>query len=172
MRRTLTVCRTGLSVAAAAVLLSACSGSGDGNSSAASESSRTSSSAPESSADAAGSDFCVQAAAVQEHVGATFNGESDPSTLPTVLQQAAQQIRAIDPPAELKSDWTAFAEGIEQIATAAQVDFKDPNAVAAFQQKVTGLQQQYGGAFTNVETYLNDSCGLGGTSTGSASPSS
>jgi hypothetical protein len=152
MRRTLTVCRTGLSVAAAAVLLSACGGSGDENS--------------------AGSDFCGQAAAVQEHVGATFNSESDPSTLPTVLHKAAQRIRAIDPPAELTSDWTTFADGIEQIATAAQVDFKDPNAVAGFQQKVNELQQRYGGAFTNVENYLTDSCGLGGAPTGSASPSS
>jgi hypothetical protein len=171
MRRTLTVCRHGLSVAAAAVLLTACGGSGDSNS-AASGSSATSSSSSESSADAAGSEFCTQAAAVQERVGATFNGESDPSTLPTVLQEAAQEIRAVDPPEELKSDWTTFADGIEQIGAAAQVDFNDQSAVAGFQQKVAELQQQYGPAFTNVETYLSDKCGLGGTSTESASPTS
>jgi ABC-type phosphate transport system substrate-binding protein len=171
MRRTLTVCRHGLSVAAAVALLTACGGSGDSNS-AASESSPTGSSASESSADAAGSEFCTQAAAVQERVAATFNGQSDPSTLPTTLQEAAKEIRAVDPPEELKSDWTGFADGIEQIAAAARVDFNDPNAVAAFQQKVADLQQQYGPAFSNVEKYLSEKCGLGGTPSGSAAPSS
>jgi hypothetical protein len=171
MHRTLTVWRSALSVAAAVVVLTACGGSGNDNS-AASSSSTTSSSASETSADATDPEFCAQAAAVQERVGSAFNGQSDPSALPSVLQQAAQEIRAITPPDELKSDWTSFAEGIEQIAAAAQVDVNDPNAVATFQQKVGELQQKYGSAFANVGNYLSEKCGLGGTPTESAAPTS
>src|SRR3954447_6085822 len=170
MRRTLYVCGHALSVVAAAALLTACGGSGN-DGSAASSSGRASSSASGSSVDAA-SGFCKQAAKVQDHVAATFSGESDPSTLPSALEKSAQEIRAVEPPAELGSDWTSFADGIEQIAKAAQLNFKDPNAVATFQQKVSALQQQYGPAFTNVQTYLTQKCGLGGGPTESAAPSS
>jgi hypothetical protein len=158
MRRTLTACRNGLSVAAAAVLLTACGGSDDDNSS--SSSSATGSSAAETSADAAASEFCTQAAAVEERISSTFTGQSDPSTLPTVLQEATAEIRAIEPPEELASDWTTFADGVEQIAAAAQIDFSDPQALAAFQQQVGVLQTQYGTAFTNVQTYLAQECEL------------
>src|SRR4051812_18580967 len=108
MRPTLTVCRTGLSAAAAFVVLTACGG-GDSKDASASAESTTPSSASETTAAAAGSEFCDQAAAVQERVGATFSGNSDPTTLPAVLKEAATQIRAIDPPAEIASDWTSFA---------------------------------------------------------------
>jgi hypothetical protein len=167
MRSTLTVCRTGL-CAAALVVLTACSG-GDGNDSSASAKSTTASSASETTAGASSSEFCTQAAAVQERVGATF---SDPTTLPAVLQEAATQIRAIDPPEELASDWKSFADGIEQIASAAKIDFNDQAAVATFRQKAGALQQQYGAAFTNVETYLRDECGITGTSTETSAPPS
>ena len=53
-----------------------------------------------------------------------------------MLQEAATQIRAIEPPDELADDWTSFADGIEEIAKAAQVDFHDQAAVAKFQQQV------------------------------------
>src|SRR3954470_12607217 len=134
MRSALTVCRTGLCAAAALVVLTACGG-GDSNDSSASAKSTTASSTSETTAGASSSEFCSQAAAVQERVGATFSGGSDPTTLPAVLQEAATQIRAIDPPEELASDWTSFADGIEQIASAAKIDFNDQAAVATFRQK-------------------------------------
>src|SRR3954451_10728284 len=171
MRSTLTVCRTGLSAAAALVVLTACGG-GDSNDSSAAGKSTTPSSASQTTAAASGSEFCSQAAAVQQRVGATFSGSSDPTTLPSVLQEAATQIRAIDPPEEIASDWISFAEGIEQIASAAKIDFNDQAAVATFRQKVGALQQQYGAAFTNVETYLRDECGITGTPTETSAPPS
>jgi hypothetical protein len=170
MRPTLPACRTGLSAAAAFVLLTACSGGDDTDSSASAEST-TPSSASETTA-AASSEFCGQAAAVQERVGATFSGSSDPTTLPAVLQKAATEIRAIQPPEEIASDWTSFADGIEQIAAAAQIDFTDQAAVATFQQQAGALQQQYGTAFTNVETYLSDECGFTDTPTETSAPTS
>jgi len=171
MRRTLSVCRSGLSVAAAVVLLTACGGSDDDNA-ASSESSASSSSAAESTGEQRNSEFCAQAAEVQEQVTSTFTGESDPNTLPTVLQEAVDDIRGIEPPAELESDWTAFADGIERIAQAAQVDLNDPEAVARFQAEVSGLQQEFGESFDNVGAYLSTECGLSADATGSAAPSS
>ncbi len=72
MRRTLSVCRSGLAAAAAVVLLTACGGS-DGDDSASESSATTSSSASETtenSAPQADSEFCTEAAAIQERVAA------------------------------------------------------------------------------------------------------
>jgi hypothetical protein len=171
MRRTLTACRTGLSVAAAVVLLSACGGSDEDSS--ASSTSEATSSASESSAEAAGSEFCTQAAVIQERVGATLTDQTDPTALPGVLQQAATEIRAVEPPEEIAADWNALADGVEQIAGAfGSIDFNDPNAVATFQQQIGQLQTELATASTNVETYLRDECGLESTGDEPAAPSS
>ena len=174
MRRSLTVCRSGLSAAAALVLLTACGGSdGDDAASPASSSSAAETSASEESAGAADSEFCTDAADLQDQISSTFTGQSDPNTLPTVLQSAAEQIRQIEPPAELEADWTTFGDGIEQVAAAAaQVDFNDPNAVTAFQQQVGGLQASFGEAFTNVGNYLSEECGIGTDAVDPAAPTS
>jgi hypothetical protein len=156
-------------VAAALVLLTACGGSGDDN---ASSSASSSTSASETTAAQGSSEFCTQAAAVEDRVTATFSGQSDPARLPDVLHEAATEIRAIDPPQELADDWTSFADGIEQISTAAKIDFNDKAAVATFQQKAAELQQKYGTAFTNVENYLTEECGLTESPTETSAPTS
>lgn len=171
MRRTLTLCRTGLSAAAALVLLTACGGS-DEESTASSSTSESSPGATESSAAAEPSEFCTEAAAIQERVGSTFTGSSDLSNLGDILQETAQEIRALEPPAELAADWSTFAEGIEQIAAVSQIDFNDPNAVAQWQQQAGQLQAQYGTAFTNVQNYLTQECGFDDPSTDPAPPTS
>src|SRR5688500_20401217 len=113
MRRTLPAFRTGLSVAAAVVLLSACGGSDEGSS--APSTTEAESSASESAAGASGSEFCTEAAAVQERVGASFD-EQDPASLGVALQEGAAEIRGIEPPAEIAADWNALADGLDQIA--------------------------------------------------------
>src|SRR3712207_91898 len=146
MRRTLTVCRDGLAVTAAAVLLTACGGSGDDTASSESAS-ETTSSASETTAEAADSEFCTDAAAIQERVTSTFDAQSDPSTLPQALQQAAQAVRDVEPPQEIAADWEALAGGIDQIAAAiANVDFNDPNAAQTFTQEIAPLEQELAGA--------------------------
>lgn len=149
MRRTLTA-------AAALVLLTACGGAGDGASSA----SEPPTSASETSAPPASSEFCTQAATVQARIAASIGGEADRSMLPQVLSEAATEIRAIEPPAELADDWSEFADGVDQLAGAAQIDFDDPAAVADLQQQAAAAQQQYGAAFASVTTYLTERCGL------------
>ncbi|UOY00848.1 hypothetical protein [Blastococcus sp. PRF04-17] len=172
MRRTLTACRDGLAVAAAAALLTACGGSG--NDTASSETtSETTSSAAETTAEAADSGFCADAASIQERVTSTFDAQSDPSTLPQALQQAAQAVRDVEPPAEIAEDWEALAGGIDQIATAiSNVDFSDPNAATTFQQEIAPLQQELAGASANVAAYLRDECGIDVDSGESAAPTS
>lgn len=175
MARSLPVWRSGLSVTAAVVLLTACGGS-DGDDPAASESSAAGSSAAESSAGEAGaadSEFCAEAADLQQQIGSTFSGQSDPNTLPTVLQDAVERIRQMEAPAELEADWATFGDGIEQVAAAAaDVDFNDQNAVAGFQEEIAGLETNFGEAFTNVDTYLTQECGIGVEATEPAAPTS
>jgi len=158
MHRTLTACRTGLAVTAAIVLLSACGGSDDPESSGASQ---TSSSASESSADAAGSEFCQRAGSIEERVGSTLEDQSDLANLPQALEEAATEIRAIDPPPEIASDWDALAAGVEEIAAAfGEFDLGDPEALATFEERVTELEGRLDSASTNVENYLRDECGI------------
>ena len=168
MRRTRVGYRTGVSVAAALVLLTACSGSKNDN---ASSSTKASSSASQTSAKAAGSEFCTKAAAIESSVGSAVTDQSDPTSVKEALQAAVAQIRAIDPPREIASDWTALADGVDQLATAfANVNFTDQAAVASFQQTATALESKLSGASANVEKYLSEKCGL--TAPTGAAPSS
>jgi len=170
MRRTLLACRTGLSVAAAVVLLSACGGSDEGSS--ASSSGETGAAASESSAEPADSQFCTEAATIQERVGASFD-EQDPASLGLALQDGAAEIRGIEPPAEIASDWNVLADGLDQIAAAfSEVDLTDPAAQQALGQKIAELQGPLDSASTNVENYLRDECGIEMDSGEPAAPTS
>ncbi|NEK86049.1 hypothetical protein GCU60_09800 [Blastococcus saxobsidens] len=165
MHRSILLRRSGLSVAAAVVLLTGCGGS-DGEDSAP----ETPMTAAESTAVAAGSEFCTQAASIQERLEATAGGVSDPTELPQVMQRAADEIRAIDAPAEIEADWSALADGAQRLSeTLSGIDFSDPNALATLEQELTPLQQDLETASTNVETYLRDDCGID-VSAGSATP--
>jgi hypothetical protein len=169
MRRAVPLHRVGLSVAAALVLLTACSGSDKQNSAA---SSTKASSASATSAQAAGSEFCTQAAAIQSSVGSAVTDSSDPATVKQALQTAVAKIRAIHPPSEIAADWSALANGVEQLATAfANVNVSDQAAVASFEQTAGNLEKQLSGPSANVEKYLGDKCGLT-IPTQSASPTS
>jgi membrane-bound lytic murein transglycosylase B len=159
MSRTLTACRTGLSVAAAVVLLTACGGSDD-QSSASSSSSGSSSSASETSA--ANSEFCTEAERALQGVEPAFSGGGDdPAALATALQDAADQVRTIDPPSEIEADWTALADGIEQFAQAfAAVNPNDPASAAELQQRTSEILGSLSTSATNVQNYLASECGI------------
>lgn len=157
-------------MAAALVLLTACSGST--NDTAASSSTESGSSASETSAAKGGSEFCTKAAAIASSVGAAVTDRSDPASIKQALDAAVTQIRGIDPPSEIASDWAALATGVEQLATAfANVDFTDEAAVASFEQTASSLESRLSGASTNVENYLRDTCGITAPSE-SAAPTS
>ena len=116
MRRTLSLCRSGLAAAAAVVLLTACGGSDeDSNASDSTSSSSSSSSSAsettENTAPQADSEFCTEAAAIQERIAASFTGQTDQSNLGELFPQISEEIRAIEPPAELADDWAQFSPG-------------------------------------------------------------
>jgi hypothetical protein len=160
MRRTVPLFRSGLSVAAAVVLLSGCGGSGDDESASSSSSAR--SSAAGTSAEASGSEFCTEAATALSSVEPAFNGaENDPGALAPALQEAADKVRAIDPPTEISADWTALADGIEQLAQAfASVDVNDPASATALQQRTAQVIGTLTTSATSVQTYLAEKCGI------------
>jgi hypothetical protein len=163
MRRTLTLCRTGLAGVAAVVLLTACGG-GDSSDSAAttSASETTSSSAAESSATggAADSQFCQDAVQLQTDLQSTPD-LSDPAAAGPAFQQIADRVRQVEPPEEIAADWTALADGIEQLAQIfTNTDFTDPQQAAAAEQQATQLEAQLTSASTNVENYLSTECGI------------
>jgi hypothetical protein len=174
MRRTLTVCRTGLTVAAAVLVLTGCGGSSDTSASASSAaSSGPSSSSSGTSAEAADSPFCTQAADALTALQQALSAQGDAASQAPGLQQAADAVRAIQAPSEIAADWTAVADGIEQIAQAfGGADGNDPASKAALQQRATEIFGQLSGPATNVQNYLAEKCGLGTVATGSASPSS
>jgi hypothetical protein len=155
MHRILTPCRTGLSVVTAVLLLTACGGS-DGNEAAPSSRSTTAA----TSSPQADSEFCTEAASIQERIGATFD-ESDPSSLSQVLEEGAAEIRAIEPPPEIADDWNTLADGFEQIAAAlADVDLNDPAAQQSLQAQLGQLQAELTTASANVQKYLAEECGI------------
>lgn len=177
MRPTLPLAPRAAAVAAAALLLSACGGD-EGNS--ASPSSSASSSAAETSESEApqgDSEFCTQSQDLLDNLGAAFSDQSDPTNVETAFQEAAEGFRSVEPPAEIEDDWTSLGNGLEEYAAAfAELEQSDPESVAAFQERTTALQGELTGAATNVETYLNEECGIDTdaepSASGSAAPSS
>lgn len=171
MRRTLTVCRSGLAVAAAVVLLTGCGGSD--NKSASSSTSASHSTAASSSASGSDSEFCTQAAAALQDVEPAFTGSGDdPSALATALQTAADKVRTIQPPAAIAKDWSALADGIEQFAQAfAGANPNDPAAAASLEKRSSEIIGSLTAAATKVQTYLATKCGIA-VPTDSAAPTS
>ncbi len=162
MRRTLSLCRGGLAAAAAVVLLTACGGSDDDSNASDATTSSSSSSASETtenSAPQADSEFCTEAAAIQERVTASLTGP-DQSNLGEIFQQASAEIASIEAPPDIADDWASFAEGIARFAEISQIDFTDPAAYAQWQQQATEIQTEYGPAFASVQTYLATQCGI------------
>ncbi len=160
MRATLTLFSRGLAVSAAAVLLTACGGD-DGGDDAAESSAPTTSAAPSSEpeeAPEADSEFCTQSRELLDGLGAAFTDPSDPTSVEGTFEEA---FRSVEPPAEIEDDWAALGDGLQEYAAAlAELDETDPESVAAFQQRTSSLQGELTTAATNVESYLNEQCGI------------
>jgi hypothetical protein len=168
MRRTLTICRTGLAGAAAVALLAACGGNDSTNASSSSSSTSSSSSAAatttgSSSASAGGpaadTEFCKQAATVDDDLAGLDT--SDPTQVASVFQQLADKLHTLKPPAVIQSDWNTFVGAIDTVAQAAKgTDFNNQEQATAFLQDLSQLEAQLGTSSTNVENYLSTQCGI------------
>jgi hypothetical protein len=164
LRRTVIACRVPAAGVAAVLLLVACGG-GDGYSAA--TPSAASSSAPDSAeaTDAAGTtvpsgtvDFCTQAAGLDQRVeSALTDRKDDDPSVPDAFHQIAEELRGIDAPAVITSDWDAMAAGLDRMADAfANFDITDSTSLAALDEAERGLTS----ASKNVENYLRDECGI------------
>jgi hypothetical protein len=169
MGRTCTVYRTGVTVAAAVVLLTACGGS-DKKNGASSSSASVTSAAKTSTADT--SEFCSSAATIQAKIVGALAGPGSGAGAAAALPSILTQIRGLQPPTAIASDWATISAGLEHFAASqAPVDPNDPGSAAAFQKKVVELETQLGPSLTNVLTYLGSACGVSTPST-SAAPTS
>jgi hypothetical protein len=162
MHRTPPLFRRGLAVSAAAVLLTACGGDDGGDSA----SSSAASSGPAHSSEheeAIGpdSEFCTQSRELLDGLGAAFTEQPDSSSVEDVFQQAADGFRRIEPPSEIEEDWVTLSDGLEEYAVAfSELDESDPDSVSRFQERTASLQGGLTTAATNVESYLNEQCGI------------
>ena len=159
MHRTLSLSRAGVAGAAAVILLAACGG--DGGESATDSpatASAAESSAAETTATSGAEDFCTQAAGIDERVDSALSdlGGDQPS-VPDAFRQAAEEVRAIDAPGEIATDWEALAGGLDRIGDAlSNIDITDPESLATLEDVEGDLST----ASTNVENYLRDECGI------------
>jgi hypothetical protein len=158
----------GVSATASILLLTACGGGSDEDSASPTSSSAASSSAAETTSEApeASSEFCSQAEDFGNEISSSFES-TDPQQLTDNLKKAADGVRAIEPPDEIADDWQALADGLEKVAgTLEGADPNDPQVAAKVQSDLQAIQEPA----TNVETYLQEQCGI--DTSESASPSS
>jgi hypothetical protein len=175
MRRTLTLCRTGLAGVAAVVLLTACSGNDDTSASSSSAAESTSASSAESSAsggasgNAGDSEFCTQAFDAFGQLS-SVSTSNDPAVVVPALQQLTTSLDAIDAPAEISGDWQTLVDALQQLVdTAGSLDLSTPEGLQQFQQAEAQLTAQVGDAQTNVSNYVTQNCPQASTTTAPAS---
>src|SRR5689334_3790937 len=125
MRRSLQLCRLGLTGAAAVLLLAACGGSGGSNNASSTGAAKTTTS---SAAAAAGGSFCDQARNFATQVTSAVGslGENGANS-GQVLQQVVSRLQAIHPPSAIASDWQTALSDLQQLAQALQsTNLSDP----------------------------------------------
>jgi hypothetical protein len=157
---TLTACRTGLAGAGAAVLLAACAGGDSSSDSAASGDAATdvATDAADTSAPAADSGFCTQAAGIDDRVDAAVSDvDGGGASIPEAFRRLAVELRAIEAPPSIAGDWETMAGGLDRMADAvADVDITDLSTLDALDAAEGDLSS----ASDHVETYLRDECGI------------
>jgi hypothetical protein len=171
MSATRSLLRAALAGAAAAVVLSGCGGS-SGNDASSSSATRTTTTTTTTASAKADSAFCQQAQQLVTKVQSTLGSTSDQSQLPAQLQQVADALHGVQPPAEIATDWNAFADDIAALGQAyASTNFNDPQSTATFQQTATQLQGKLTAEGGHLESFLGSRCGITATTTAAASTS-
>ena len=152
-RRTIRPGPVHLAGAAAILLLAAC-----GDDEGAASGSRAGSGAAETSVAGGESEFCTRAAQLDQRVESALSDlEGAGASVRDAFEQLAEELRAMEPPEAIASDWEALAGGVDQLAAAfAEFDITDPDSLAALED----AEQRLTTASDNVETYLRDECGI------------
>ncbi|NEM06198.1 hypothetical protein [Geodermatophilus normandii] len=151
--RTVHLFRVCVGGAAAVVLLTACGG----GSSDADPATTPAAEQGEEGTAAGGEDFCTQAAGIDERVDAALADGGDDPSLAEAFRRIAVDLRGIEPPAAIASDWNALAAGLDRMADAfGQVDVTDLGSLEALEQAEGGMTE----AGDRVDAYLGDECGI------------
>ncbi len=157
---TANLCRAGVAGAAAVLLLTACGGDGGGSSTGTPEAAGTArADAAEAPPDPAAVAFCTEAAGIDQRVDSALSDlEGNDPSLPDALRQIATELRGIDAPDAISSDWAAMAAGLDRVADAFTDvgDGSDLDPLGSLDRAEHDLTA----ASTNVETHLRDECGL------------
>jgi hypothetical protein len=150
--------RVGMAGAAAVVLLAACGGGSSEADSATATPAAGQSAEGTAAADGA-ADFCTRAAGIDQRVDAALSDlEGDDPSVPDAFRQIATELRGIDAPDAISSDWEAMAAGLDRMADEfAGIDsIPDLDSLEALEQAEGDLTT----AGRNVDDYLADECGL------------
>ena len=140
--------------AGAAVLLAGCGGTDPD----ASADATPATPAAGTAASSGGSDFCDQAAGIDDRVDAAVSDVGDDSSIPDAFRQLTAELRAIQPPAAIADDWDTMAAGLERMTDAlADIDVTDPSSLEALDAAEGDLST----ASDHVDAYLRDECGIG-----------
>ena len=141
---------------AAVLLLTACGGEDSGSD--ASSSASAAGTDAEAAGGSGGGDFCDRAAGIEQRVeSAMADLDEESPSVPDAFTQVAEELRAIEPPDAIASDWEAMAAGLDRMAEAfADFDITDADSLAAVEEAEGDLSA----ASTNVEDYLRDECGI------------
>jgi hypothetical protein len=157
---TASLCRAGVAGAAAVLLLTACGGNGDGSPTGTPEAAGTArTDAAEATPDPGAADFCTRAAGIDERVDSALSDvEGDDPSVTGAFRQIATELRGIDAPDAISSDWEAMAAGLDRMADA----FADVDDVTDLDsiELLDRAERDLTAASTDVETYLSDECGL------------
>jgi hypothetical protein len=150
VRRDLHLFRVGVAGAAAVVLLAACGG-GDG-SGAGSPDATQATAAEEGTT----GDFCDRAAGIERVDAALDDAEGDPS-IAEAFRTIADDLRAIEAPEPITADWASMAAGLDRMADAfGQVDVTDLDSLEVLEQAEGDLSE----ASDRVDDHLGDECGI------------
>ena len=104
-------------------------------------------------------DFCTRAAGIDQRVDAALSDlEGDDPSVPDAFRSIATELRGIDAPDAISSDWEAMATGLDRMANAfADIDdITDLDSIESLDRAEGDLTA----ASTNVDNYLGDECGL------------
>ncbi len=147
--------RVGAAGAAAVVLLAACGSGGPEAGSA--TTTPAAGQDEETAADDGVADFCSQAAGIDERVDAALSDVDGGPSLTDAFHQIAVDLRTVEAPAAIASDWAAMAAGLDRMADAfGQVDVTDLDSLEALDQAEGDLTTVSG----NVDDHLEEECGL------------
>ena len=97
--------------------------------------------------DSAGGDFCDQARSLDS----AFDDIDDPSS--AEFSEALDQIRSMDPPAEIADDWNEMVSALDGFE---DIDLENPDPDALAELDTEGMQE----ATDNVDTYMSEECGI------------